>query len=452
VSASLDPTLRTLTDCGCCEGVSVETPARVFNRPGLSAIAYRVGTHAQFKETLLARLSASHETALRDLNTRSDEDFSIALLDAWATILDVLTFYQERIVNESYLRTATERLSILELARLIGYELRPGVAATTYLAFTLDDAPGAFGQAVNLSVLAQNVPEVPPPIRIDPGVKVQSVPRPGEQAQLFETVETIEARVEWNALRPRLTEPQRLSRDMESVVFQGTATNVSSGDKLLIDAPDGQSVRTVLRVTTDDGAQTTRVDLEKASAPLPPVRQPGLTRGSFADFASGALLNEHTVRTILARRWKDEDVAALARIHNWPVPSLVANIAKQVASRQKDGPGVFAFRRRSAIFGHNAPLYDTLLNASGHLVSIEPVRGGDHIQTPIESSRRKRSKGLFALERSFSGVPAHRTHTHRPPVAWNACTMCWIVAQRPSSVIATTSNRTAGSGGACDVR
>ncbi len=36
-----------------------------------------------------------------------------------AALADVLTFYQERIANEGYLRTATERRSILELAREI---------------------------------------------------------------------------------------------------------------------------------------------------------------------------------------------------------------------------------------------------------------------------------------------------------------------------------------------
>ena len=55
-------------------------------------------------------------------------------------VADVLTFYQERLANESFLRTASERRSILELARLIGYELHPGVAASGFLAFTLDDA------------------------------------------------------------------------------------------------------------------------------------------------------------------------------------------------------------------------------------------------------------------------------------------------------------------------
>jgi hypothetical protein len=77
--------------------------------------------------------------ALRGLTTRNANDPSIALLDGWATVGDILTFYQERIANEGYLRTATERRSVLELARLVGYKLRPGVSATAYLAYLLDE-------------------------------------------------------------------------------------------------------------------------------------------------------------------------------------------------------------------------------------------------------------------------------------------------------------------------
>jgi hypothetical protein len=43
-----------LNDCGCCSGISAATPSAVENRPGLAAIAYRVGDHARFKETMLA--------------------------------------------------------------------------------------------------------------------------------------------------------------------------------------------------------------------------------------------------------------------------------------------------------------------------------------------------------------------------------------------------------------
>ncbi|MCY7359962.1 MAG: hypothetical protein LH609_21420 [Rudanella sp.] len=45
------------TNCTCCEGPSGQTPALVTNRPGLNAVAYRVGTQPQFKQSLLAKLS-----------------------------------------------------------------------------------------------------------------------------------------------------------------------------------------------------------------------------------------------------------------------------------------------------------------------------------------------------------------------------------------------------------
>ncbi len=83
----------------------------------------------------------SRLAALRGLTTRDDDDFSIGLLDAFACAADVLTFYQERIANESYLGTARERVSLQEMGRLIGYRLRPGVAAETSLAFTLETPP-----------------------------------------------------------------------------------------------------------------------------------------------------------------------------------------------------------------------------------------------------------------------------------------------------------------------
>ena len=112
-------------NCGCCSGVSVETPQGEFNLPGLSSIAYRTGTWATFKESMLARLSSSDYPALIPLKTRDDDDFTIALLDATSVMLDILTFYQERLANESYLRTATQLSSLTWLSQLIGYQPSP---------------------------------------------------------------------------------------------------------------------------------------------------------------------------------------------------------------------------------------------------------------------------------------------------------------------------------------
>jgi hypothetical protein len=198
-----------------------------------------VGTHGTFRRALLERLA--REPALRSLATRDLSDPSVALLDAWALVLDVLAFYQERIANEGFLRTATERRSVLELARSIGYELRPGVAAATRLAFTLDDTPAS-----------------PPSVRLAEGTRAQSVPGQDETAQTFETVEEIEARRAWNALRPQLAVSSPLRRDDVVVHLEGTATGLQVGDALLfvgderkqVAASDAWDLRYVASVTT----------------------------------------------------------------------------------------------------------------------------------------------------------------------------------------------------------
>ena len=181
--------------CGCCEGIAIAVPQPTANRPGLNALAYRVGTHATFLETMIARLSSADYPALAALTTRDPADPSIALLDSWALVADVLTFYQERIANEGYLRTATERLSVLQLARLIGYRLRPGVAATVYLAYTLDED-------------RSKTPPLPTQTLIPAGSRSQSVPGPGQKPQAFETSVDLDARSAWNVLGPRQTQPQ----------------------------------------------------------------------------------------------------------------------------------------------------------------------------------------------------------------------------------------------------
>ena len=163
--------------CGCCS-LPPSTPLIVYNRPGLSAIAFRAGTYSTFRLTMLQEIARMG--TLSSLRTRSDDDYAITLLDMCATVADILTFYQERIANEGFLRTARLRDSVLRMARLLDYHLRPGVAATTLLAFTLDkDA------ALDLAI----------------GLRVQSVPKDSEQPQIFETLEAISADSRLNRLR-----------------------------------------------------------------------------------------------------------------------------------------------------------------------------------------------------------------------------------------------------------
>jgi len=236
-----------------------------------------VGTHSKFKNAMLAEIST--KAALQSLTTRGDDDPAIALLDAWAVSLDVLTFYQERIANEGFLRTATERRSLLELARTIGYELRPGVAASTWLAFILDGSPGS-----------------PREVTIPRGTRAQSLPTKSELPQSFETGADLLARPEWNALRPRLLAPQKFGKGSMSLFLAGVATQLRPGDALLIVAADGKSgdFRILTDVEADTAAAVTRVAWQEAltvlADPTPKVyalrQRAGLFGNNAPDWSS----------------------------------------------------------------------------------------------------------------------------------------------------------------------
>ncbi len=208
--------------CGCCAGIAVQTPRGESNPPGLSAISYRTGTWTSFKESMLARLSSSDYPALAALKTRDDDDFSIALLDASAVMLDILTFYQERLANENYLRTATQLYSLTQLSQLIGYEPSPGVSASTYLAFTLKAATGLPTDPTTQA------------ITIPAGTQVQSAPAQGQTPQTFETSADVLAKADWNALPVQTGCPWVPQQGQTWLYLAGTSTQLQPGDSILI--------------------------------------------------------------------------------------------------------------------------------------------------------------------------------------------------------------------------
>jgi hypothetical protein len=156
--------------CSCCEGLAALTPHDILNRPGLAAINYRVAVFASLRQAMLEAIA--REPGLAAFTTRASDDMAISVLEAFAAVGDILTFYSERLANELYLRTARDRDSLLRLAHLTGYRLRPGLAATVDLAFQLDE-----GSAVLLRR----------------GLKTMSVPLADEVPVFFETLEDLDA-------------------------------------------------------------------------------------------------------------------------------------------------------------------------------------------------------------------------------------------------------------------
>ncbi|WP_225095821.1 putative baseplate assembly protein [Streptomyces sp. CoH27] len=250
--------------CGCGRGgADPATPVEVFNPPGLDAVRYRVGEYGRFVSAMLDRLSDPAYPALRGLTVRTPDDPAIALVDAAAVVGDVLTFYSERIANEGYLRTATEEGSLALLGGLVGHKPRPGVAAETYLAYTVDRDPRS-GQET-----AVVVPR---------GTRSQSVPGQGEEPQSFETVEDLTARWSWNELQVLQRRPYQLTAarlaKRSSLFAAGTTNNIKQGDQLLFifsaDRAADRSQRillTVPGVNVDRDSGTTVIGLPQASLP-----------------------------------------------------------------------------------------------------------------------------------------------------------------------------------------
>ena len=399
---------QNLDPCGCCDP-NLPEPT-IDNAPGLSHLAYRIGTHPTFMRRMLAQMpreaieDAPNQIRhpLARLTTRSTDDPAIALLDAWAIVADVLTFYQERLANEGFLRTATERRSILEQARLIGYELGPGVAASAYLAFVVDTAARAPASAV----VAQ-------------GTKVQSVPGQNELPQTFEVSADITARVEWNALKPRHLRPQQLaianSRlyllglsvgvgpgatdldatqtypldadtplpstgtvqgvEVTTLYVDGTTTNLKSGDVILLVGrqPSGTTTtetlpRTVLGVTEENALNRTRVDFDVPT----PAPGGGLGGGVLKARVSVQLLtldSQAVDQQIVGQTWKNTELTAWLTAQGWSASHALGyifgtyNYPKPKTGLPPGAPGAFALRARLGFFGHNAPAYASLTSA-----------------------------------------------------------------------------------------
>ena len=237
--------------CGnCCAGVHPVTPRAPFNRPGLATIDYRAGTHSGLFESMIARLASRPE--LTGYTTRAPDDPGIALLDCWAIVGDIVTFYCERAANEGYLGTATQPDSLTLLSHLVNYQPRAALGASGYLAFTLD--PGAVGV-------------------IPAGSQARSVAGPNELPQTFETSQTLQGRADWNQLAVRLTRPSVLSpgtaEGYDQLTLVGAALGVQAGTRLVFDFTPAAtpSVRVVTIASPDFTAGRTVVEL----APTGPV-------------------------------------------------------------------------------------------------------------------------------------------------------------------------------------
>ncbi|KUG57441.1 hypothetical protein AVL62_13535 [Serinicoccus chungangensis] len=225
-------------------------PPAVTNPAGQRSLRWRAAPHGQALARMRAYLAdPAQPLPIRSIAHDATTDPAIALLDSWGVVTDIVSFYTERIAQEGFLRTATERDSVRQLARTLGYELRPGVSAEVELVVEVETAAGA-----------------PEAVQVPEGTPVQTIPAPGELPQIFETSEPLEARGAWNALSGAVSVPQEIPYGTDTLWLAGTTTGVRVDDHILVVGSERRGVtsteehsadhekwdvRRVVEVTTD---------------------------------------------------------------------------------------------------------------------------------------------------------------------------------------------------------
>jgi hypothetical protein len=170
-----------------------------------------VGDYALFRHALLR--ARAGETELTNWRPGASGDLAVQMVEWWAYLADILTFYNERIANQDYLRTADLPESVKRLILLLGYRPRPGIGATGTLAALLSS---------------------PKPITLPQGFQVQSKPGPGKQPQVFELdADTLVQPPDEVAADP-VTSSSLLGSGGDSVLLQGTVSSIKVGDELLL--------------------------------------------------------------------------------------------------------------------------------------------------------------------------------------------------------------------------
>lgn len=98
-----------------------------------SAIDFTSRDYASLRQTMIDGIPAR----MPEWTSRSPQDPGIVLIELFATMGDILSYYADRVASEAFLPTATQRSSILKLAALLNYRPRGTTAARVTLQFTM---------------------------------------------------------------------------------------------------------------------------------------------------------------------------------------------------------------------------------------------------------------------------------------------------------------------------
>lgn len=133
------------------------TPPNILQTGKRPIIDYVTKDYDGFRAGMLALIPQ----LLPNWSDRSESDFGVVLIELFAYVADILSYYQDRVANEAYLTTATQRRSVAELLRLIDYQIDPGLAARAVLHLDVSTDVSVAVNALPYRVRATGIPGEP---------------------------------------------------------------------------------------------------------------------------------------------------------------------------------------------------------------------------------------------------------------------------------------------------
>lgn len=104
-------------------------------------INYLAKDYQSFRQLILDRLAL----LVPDWQERHVPDIGIALVETLAYLGDHLSYYQDAVATEAYLRTARQRISVRRHARMVDYPMHEGCNARTWICVKTDSDTPAIG-------------------------------------------------------------------------------------------------------------------------------------------------------------------------------------------------------------------------------------------------------------------------------------------------------------------
>jgi hypothetical protein len=207
-------------------------------------IDYLAKDYSSFRQALLDFIP----TRLPAWTERSEADIGMMLLELFAATADTLSYTQDRVANEAFLDSATQRRSVAAHLALIGYEMDRGASAHTWLRLEVNTT--------------HTLPA-------GPALPVTNRPlRAGDPVIVFEPLASATLRPEHNAMQVFAWGNANccLPRDARSVTLDGNYPDLRAGDYLLLD--DGQGQRDVVRLTARPEITSPGPAVSPPSSPL----------------------------------------------------------------------------------------------------------------------------------------------------------------------------------------